>query len=167
MGQELPPLLLSFTSSSLYILYFHLSIASSCSLASLNLKSRFSADEITVPPYLRKSSSTVHPSINNFLVQLTRVVSFSVLRSICRQRETKASENALPLPQQDVFVALKRCMCLLSAYVCLLWDWISETRLAAKGREGGEREEGRKRKRNRQRGVVFLDFVVFPVDVGA
>lgn len=36
---------------------------------------------------------------------------------IGRQGETKASENALPLPRQDVFVALKPYMCLLS--VCM------------------------------------------------
>lgn len=49
--------------------------------------------------------------------------------------------------------------------MCLLWDWISETRLAAKGREreGGEREEEREREREAER-CYFLDFV-FPVDV--
>lgn len=48
--------------------------------------------------------------------------------------------------------------------MCLLWDWISETRLAAKGKEGGERKEGRRRNTGRE-GCCYLDFVVFPVDV--
>lgn len=49
--------------------------------------------------------------------------------------------------------------------MCLLWDWISETRLAAKGRgrEGGEREEEKKGERNRGRGMLL--FGLFPVDV--
>lgn len=107
MGQGLPSPLTSLP----YVLISVHPRRFSCSLANVNLKSRFLREMSSLFYRTCEKSSTMRPPPHHkqFPCTTYKGCKFSLFcDSICRQRETKASENALPLPQQEVFVALKR-----------------------------------------------------------